>query len=327
MVHEVYDEMEDMGLLKSHRYEETHIVETPHGPITVSVEPGCDIKRQKDKQVILTYHDIGTNHLTCFGSFFSLDECQIFKDLFLVLHIDAPGHEVGCKEAIQADRLTLDMMGEQVGYVVKHFGLDEKYNRIYGFGVGAGASVLLNYATFDANQARFAGMWIVNGSGSQPGWREWAWNSMLSSSLKMQGMSHRTKRALLYRMFTSDCIENNEDLVEEYCQVLDEMHAGNVKKYVDAYAKRRDVTDEIDAIACFDVILFAGGDNSDFTWHTKELNKMFELGRSTYLDITECAMLVTEEGPHHMANPIKYYLGGKGFLLESLDMKPNRPLE
>ena len=321
-----YDKLNDameMGENKTqYLNEETHSVDTPYGPINVAIEPGCSLEKQKDKPIWLTYHDIATNHQTCFGSFFALEEHQVFKDLFCIVHIDAPGHEEGAKPMTK--RLTIDQMAEQVQYVMKHFKFNEGYSRVYGFGVGAGCSVLLRHATFDINQGKYAGMILVNGSGSKAGWREWGWGKMLQNTIWMQGMSSRAKGAFLHRMFTREAIEDNEDLVEDYSASLDTMVPQNVAFYLESYMKRTDQSDEIDTISCFDVIQFAGGDNDDFYWHVKELNKMFELGKSTFIRIDECAMLMTEEGPHHLGNPIKYWLAGKGYVQSSLNLRPNR---
>eukprot|EP01059_Diplonema_ambulator_P003648 TRINITY_DN13363_c0_g1_i1.p1 TRINITY_DN13363_c0_g1~~TRINITY_DN13363_c0_g1_i1.p1 ORF type:complete len:334 (+),score=66.80 TRINITY_DN13363_c0_g1_i1:67-1068(+) len=320
----VEDDVEDEGeMSRYYKGEEKHVIDTPHGPITVSVEPGCDLKKQKGQPVWLTYHDIGTNHVTCFGSFFALEECRVFKEMFCVLHVDAPGHEEGAKPLPAERKLTLDNMAEQLGYVLKHFGLHDQYCKVYGFGVGAGCSVLLKYAAFDVNQARFNGLILVNGSGSKAGWREWLWSKMLTSSLRMYGMTPRVKTALMHRMFTLEAIENNEDLTEDYSASLDAMIPSNLAQYAEAYVRREDMADDLDCITCFDVIQFAGDDNNDFYYHVKELNKMFDFGKSTFLRIDDCAMLITEEGPHHLANPIKYWLAGKGYLLSALDMRPN----
>eukprot|EP01062_Namystynia_karyoxenos_P082687 TRINITY_DN9367_c1_g1_i1.p1 TRINITY_DN9367_c1_g1~~TRINITY_DN9367_c1_g1_i1.p1 ORF type:complete len:336 (+),score=135.84 TRINITY_DN9367_c1_g1_i1:102-1109(+) len=307
--------------------EERHSISTPYGPITVSVEEGCSVEKQSDKPCILTYHDIGTNHLSCFGSFFALDECQVFKRMFLILHIDAPGHEEGAAPMPKsAPMLTTRQLGEQVDYVVRHFGIGGQSRPIYGFGVGAGCNVLLEYAVADDHQKHFAGMALCNPSGSRCGWREWTWHGLVSNQLWYSGMNARVKRMLMYRHFTSEAIEDNEDLVESYLEHLDTLHPINVARYVQAYARRRDLSDELDAIVCFDVIHFAGGDNPDNYWHVKEINKMFELGKSQFMNIDECSGLVTEEGPHHLTNPIKYWLAGKGYLMSALDIRPERHL-
>eukprot|EP01063_Lacrimia_lanifica_P002337 TRINITY_DN1121_c1_g1_i2.p1 TRINITY_DN1121_c1_g1~~TRINITY_DN1121_c1_g1_i2.p1 ORF type:complete len:329 (+),score=100.75 TRINITY_DN1121_c1_g1_i2:56-1042(+) len=317
-----YSELEEGYGAAHYLNEETHDVGTPYGDIRVSVEPGCDLKKQKDLPVILTYHDMATNHQTCFGSFFGLEECQVFKELFCIVHIDCPGHEEGCKEV--KPKLSLDELGEQVGCVIKHFGWNEGYGKVYAMGVGAGCSVLLNHAIKGTNQKVFKGVCLVNGSGSKAGWREWVWHKMVTNTLWLQGMSDRAKRAFLTRMYTHESIDANEDLVEEYGSALMKMVPQNVTNFMDAYIARPDISDELDYISCFDALHFAGGDNADFLWHVKELNKMFPLGQSTFLNIRECAMLVTEEGPHHMANPIKYWLAGKGFVMTALDMRQNR---
>jgi len=305
--------------------EQRQMIDTPYGPICVSVEDGCDIEKQKDLPIMLTYHDIGTNHLSCFGSFFALDECQVFKHFFLILHIDAPGHEEGAKPMPKSSKLlTMRQLGEQVGCVVRHFKIPESNRRIYGFGVGAGCNVLLEYAVAENHQKYFAGMALVNPSGLKCGWREWMWHGWLSNQLWYSGMSYRCKRAFMYRHFTGEAIEDNEDLCESYLEHLDTIHPINAARFVQAYARRRDLADDLDAIVCFDVVHFAGGDNPDNYWHVKEINKMFELGKSQFLNIDECAGLITEEGPHHMTNPIKYWLAGKGYLMSALDIRKER---
>ena len=97
------------------------------------------------ERALLTYHDVGLNHRTCFQPLFvcagpSSDLVRRFR----VHHIDAPGCQDGGVDGNLSDASprTLDALAEQVEDVVKHFGLRE----CVGLGVGAGATVMALYA-------------------------------------------------------------------------------------------------------------------------------------------------------------------------------------
>jgi hypothetical protein len=47
---------------------------------------------------MVTYHDVGTNHRSCFGSIGHFLKSDKLLDMFCVFHIDAPGQEDGADE-------------------------------------------------------------------------------------------------------------------------------------------------------------------------------------------------------------------------------------
>ncbi|XP_065316432.1 uncharacterized protein LOC135925156 isoform X1 [Gordionus sp. m RMFG-2023] len=51
------------------------------------------VQGQRSKPAILTYHDIGLNHVSQFQNFFAYDDMSIISKHFCVYHIDAPGQE------------------------------------------------------------------------------------------------------------------------------------------------------------------------------------------------------------------------------------------
>jgi hypothetical protein len=71
------------------------MVQTPLGKVRVTVV-GDESARGK----LVTFHDIGTNHLSCFGRFFGHSgmskgnprDTKVWEQ-FVIYHIDAPGHE------------------------------------------------------------------------------------------------------------------------------------------------------------------------------------------------------------------------------------------
>ncbi|KAI8491044.1 Protein ndrg3 [Branchiostoma belcheri] len=63
-------------------------VETSRGTMKVAVQGN------RAKPAILTYHDIGLNHVTCFQNFFNYEEMQVILKNFCVYHVNAPGQHM-----------------------------------------------------------------------------------------------------------------------------------------------------------------------------------------------------------------------------------------
>uniref|UniRef100_A0A3Q3MEC0 Uncharacterized protein n=1 Tax=Labrus bergylta TaxID=56723 RepID=A0A3Q3MEC0_9LABR len=66
-----------------------HDVETAHGVLHVTMRGVA----KGNRPTILTYHDIGLNHKSCFNSLFNYEDMQEVTQHFSVLHVDAPGQQ------------------------------------------------------------------------------------------------------------------------------------------------------------------------------------------------------------------------------------------
>ncbi|KAJ6644748.1 hypothetical protein lerEdw1_013591 [Lerista edwardsae] len=72
-------------------YGQKHTVETPYGVVTITIHGTPKPKRP----AILTYHDVGQNHHSCFDTLFHFEDMQEIIKNFVVIHVDAPGMEEG----------------------------------------------------------------------------------------------------------------------------------------------------------------------------------------------------------------------------------------
>ena len=115
------------------------MVKTPIGAVRVTV-----VGDLKAKGKLLSFHDVGLNHRTCFTRFFQFRRGEERNtkvwEQFVQFHIDVPGSEEEAEDL--ADSMSMDDFVGVVHSVVEHFSM----GCFVGFGVGAGANVLLRYA-------------------------------------------------------------------------------------------------------------------------------------------------------------------------------------
>ncbi|KAF6018193.1 hypothetical protein EB796_023486 [Bugula neritina] len=70
-------------------------VPTEYGIIKVAIQGNTK------KPAIITYHDIGLNHVTGFQNFFHFTDMVVILEHFCVYHINAPGQDDGALPLIQ----------------------------------------------------------------------------------------------------------------------------------------------------------------------------------------------------------------------------------
>ncbi|MGH0162920.1 UNVERIFIED_CONTAM: hypothetical protein FKN15_049662 [Acipenser sinensis] len=116
-----------------------HDIETPHGVIHVTMQG----LHKGNRPVILTYHDIGLNHKSCFNSLFSFEDMHEITQHFAVCHVDAPGQQ---EEApafpIGYNYPSMDQLSDVLPLVLSNLGLKS----VIGMGIGAGAYILSKFA-------------------------------------------------------------------------------------------------------------------------------------------------------------------------------------
>lgn len=105
---------------------------------------------------------------------------------------------------------TMDELANQLLFVMSHFGM----KTIIGFGVGAGANILVRFAL--ANPDKVGALCLVNCSSTQAGWIEWGYQSMNTRNLRSKGMTQGVLDYLMWHHFGRSPEERNLDLVQMY---------------------------------------------------------------------------------------------------------------
>ncbi|MGH0181161.1 UNVERIFIED_CONTAM: hypothetical protein FKN15_006384 [Acipenser sinensis] len=195
-----------------------HDIETPHGVIHVTMQ-GLP---KGNRPVILTYHDIGLNHKSCFNSLFSFEDMHEITQHFAVCHVDAPGQQ---EEApafpIGYNYPSMDQLSDVLPLVLSNLGLKS----VIGMGIGAGAYILSKFALNHPELVE--GMVLININPCAEGLIDWAAN-------KADGLT------FVFPM--QEEIQNNHNLIQTYRQLItNEINQSNLQLFVNSYNSRRDL--------------------------------------------------------------------------------------
>ncbi|XP_066948655.1 protein NDRG3 isoform X10 [Macrobrachium rosenbergii] len=284
-------------------------IETQHGPIVVAVAG------DSSKPVILTYHDLGLNHVTNFQAFFSYPEMRNILTNFCVVHINAPGQEEGAHTLPEGYVYpTIEELSETVTCVKNHFHI----RSFIGFGVGLGANVLGRYAIKYPNDVD--ALVLVNCSSTQAGWIEWGYQKLNIRHLRSGTMTTGTVDYLMWHHF-GKVEECNQDLVAVYRQHFEKaLNATNLGLLVDSYIRRTDlnIVRELDPNKKKDVrmircqVLNITANFSPHVDDTVTFNGRLDPTLTTWMKIQDCG-LVIDEAPGKVVEAFRLFLQGQGY--------------
>ena len=146
--------------------ENEELVETPTFGNILIAHQGADLKSKRP--VIVTFHDLGLNHVTNFDSFFEFGDNKILLQSFSVLHINAPGQERFASSLPDGYVYpTMDQLALMVKEIVDYF----EIKSLIGLGCGVGSNVLLRFSLKFPELTE--GLILLNPSAEKANWSEW----------------------------------------------------------------------------------------------------------------------------------------------------------
>uniref|UniRef100_A0A672IRC9 Protein NDRG1-like n=1 Tax=Salarias fasciatus TaxID=181472 RepID=A0A672IRC9_SALFA len=183
-----------------------------------------------DRPVILTFHDIGLNHKTCWNSLFNHEDMAEIMQHFAVCHVDAPGQHEGANTfSTGYEYPSMDQLSETLPLVLKHFGLKS----IIGMGIGVGAYILTRFALDYPNMVE--GLMLININACAEGWIDWATH-------KISSWTHAMTDTIIGHLFGKEEIHHNQDMIATFRHhIVNDMNQYNLHLFVKAYDSRRDL--------------------------------------------------------------------------------------
>jgi protein NDRG1 len=285
---------------------DSHVVTTRHGPVTVTVQG------DRRKPALVTFHDVGLNHRTCFQPLFvCAGPRSDLVNKFCAYHIDAPGCQDGAVEensqTSDADGATpsLDSLAERCEDVVLHFNL----TNVTVLGVGAGATVMALYASRLAS--RCAAAIFVSPSCGRASTMEHILGATCKFNMGRYGWTPWTTQHLLKRMFSYRSLGGSlglygSDLAQTAKREMSEMNAKAVLAYYNAALHRLD-NSHIYSSLDIDCIILAG-QYSPWYKDTILMNSLMRASKTTWIELEGCGTVATMEDPSALLSPIDLFI-------------------
>ncbi|XP_023654511.1 protein NDRG3b isoform X2 [Paramormyrops kingsleyae] len=284
-----------------------HDIETPYGVLHVTMRGTAKANRP----IILTYHDIGLNHKSCFNTLFNFEDMQEITHHFAVVHVDAPGQQEGAPPFPAGYQYpTMDELAEMLPSVLTHL----KVNSVIGIGVGAGAHILSRFALNEPSLVE--ALVLINVDPCAKGWMDWA-------ASKLTGWTSNLVDIVMSHHFSTDELTNNEEIIQTYrLHIAQDINQDNLALFYTSYNSRRDLEierpvpglneDEVNTLKC--PALLVVGDSSPAVEAVVECNARLNPTKTTFLKMADCGGLPQVVQPGKLAEAFKYFVQGMGYM-------------
>uniref|UniRef100_A0A3B3RX06 Protein NDRG2 n=1 Tax=Paramormyrops kingsleyae TaxID=1676925 RepID=A0A3B3RX06_9TELE len=278
-----------------------HDIETPHGVLHVTMR---GVPRS-NRPVILTYHDIGLNHKSCFNTLFNFEDMQEITQHFAVVHVDAPGQQEGAPPFPTGYQYpTMDQLAEMLPSVLTHL----KVSSVIGIGVGAGAYILTRFALNQPNLVE--GLVLINVDPCAEGWIDWA-------ASKLTGWTSNLVDIVMSHHFSTDELTQNQELIQTYrLHISQDINQDNLSLFCTSYNSRRDLeierpipglNENVTTLTC--PALLVVGDSSPAVEAVVECNSRLNPTKTTLLKVSGLC-----DFPGKLTEAFKYFVQGMGYM-------------
>ncbi|XP_043946101.1 protein NDRG3 [Protopterus annectens] len=284
-----------------------HDIETPHGVLHVTMRGSP----KGNRPVILTYHDIGLNHKSCFNALFNFEDMQEITHHFAVCHVDAPGQQEGAPPFPSGYQYpSMDELAEMLPAVLTHLNL----RSVIGIGVGAGAYILAKFALDQPELVE--GLMLINVDPCAKGWIDWA-------ATKLSGWTSNLVDIVMTHHFSHDELQADQEIIQTYrLHIAQDINPDNLSLFVNSYNSRRDLDierpvpgmseDTVDTLKC--PVLLVVGDSSPAVEAVVECNARLNPTRTTLLKMADCGGLPQVVQPGKLTEAFKYFVQGMGYI-------------
>ncbi|XP_019406275.1 PREDICTED: protein NDRG3 isoform X1 [Crocodylus porosus] len=284
-----------------------HNIETAFGVVHVTMRG----TPKGNRPVILTYHDIGLNHKSCFNAFFNFEDMQEITRHFAVCHVDAPGQQEGAPPFPSGYQYSsMDELAEMLPAVLTHLSLKS----IIGIGVGAGAYILSRFALNHPDLVE--GIVLINIDPCAKGWIDWA-------VAKLSGWTTNIVDIVLAHHFGHEELQANLDLIQTYTlHIAQDINQDNLQLFLNSYNSRRDLEIERPVLGINEntaktlkcPALLVVGDSSPAVEAVVECNSRLDPTKTTLLKMADCGGLPQVVQPGKLTEAFKYFVQGMGYI-------------
>ncbi|XP_015785820.1 uncharacterized protein ZK1073.1 isoform X1 [Tetranychus urticae] len=279
-----------------------------YGKVKVYIQG--DLQEKEKKAVFLTVHDIGSNH-SSIRDFVEKPCMSEIKARSIFIHLDIPGQEDGADDL--PDDFTfpsIQQMGEElIPTVLDHL----KVGLIVGIGEGAGANVLVRFAL--ANPTRTLGIMLIHLVTAGVGMLEKLKDSFFTGKRRPSEAFQQPDQVIALHKFggtgnSSGSVEDN--LLSDTKSRVANINPKNLRKYVEAYMNRKDITDKLSGMNNMDILLVAGG-KSPYMQGVITIYGKMDKSKTSLLKI-DGVVDVMQEASDKLAKSLLLFVKGLGFL-------------
>uniref|UniRef100_A0A671RA80 Protein NDRG3-like n=1 Tax=Sinocyclocheilus anshuiensis TaxID=1608454 RepID=A0A671RA80_9TELE len=252
-----------------------------------------------NRPVILTYHDIGLNHKSCFNTLFNFEDMMEITQHFAVVHVDAPGQQEGAPPFPTGYQYpTMDELAEMLPSVLTQLKLNP-------------------LLCLQLNQPSLVeGLVLINVDPCAEGWIDWA-------ASKLTGWTSNLVDIVMAHHFSTEELTDNQELIQTYrLHIAQDINQDNLALFCGSYNARQDLGIErpvaglnentVKTLTC--PALLVVGDTSPAVEVVVECNSRLNPTKTTLLKMADCGGLPQIVQPGKLAEAFKYFVQGMGYI-------------